>query len=138
MNRKDRLRIASIFAVVAVGAGLLGACTSSSPGAGSTTPSGEQTASPTSATGSETPSTTPADLPDCTKSSIEGALPTGSVVDTFTCTIASPAMWAAARLKTGSVFFLTSVNGPWTVSPGDALCGARKSEVPAELRSYCG
>ena len=135
MNRRERLRTASILAVAAIGVGLLGACTSGQPGAGSSVATTGLTPSQST---SGIPTSLPSDLPDCTKESIGGALPAGSVLDTFSCTISSPAMWAAARLKSGSVFFLTSVNGPWTVTPGEALCGARRNEVPAELRSYCG
>jgi hypothetical protein len=139
MNRRDRLRTARILVAAAVLAGSLGACTASHSGGGPTASSGERTQSSASAgTTSLTPTPIPSDEGLCTTSSIEGALPKGSVLVTFDCTIASPAMWAAARVKTGSVFFLTSVSGPWTVTPGNALCGARRNEVPEELRSYCG
>ena len=50
----------------------------------------------------------------------------------------SPAMWAAARVQNGSVFFLTYADGPWTVTPAEQLCGAKRTEIPEELRGYCG
>jgi len=75
---------------------------------------------------------------ECTKASIQDALPKGSVVDKFACAIASPAMWAAARLTTGSVFFLKTVSGPWEATPGEGLCSTKIKEVPKELRGYCG
>jgi hypothetical protein len=139
MNRRNRLRTARILVAAAIVVALLGACTSGPPQGGSTASSGAGTQLPASAgTTSMTPTPLPSDTATCTKSSIEGALPKGSGLVTFDCTIASPAMWAAARVKSGAVFFLTSAAGPWTVTPGGALCGARRNEVPEELRSYCG
>lgn len=84
-----------------------------------------------------TASVAPSTFTECTKSDIGGALPKGSVIVEFECTIASPAMWAAARVKSGPVFFLSSIAGPWEVTPAKELCGARRKEVPKELRSYC-
>jgi hypothetical protein len=139
MNRKDRLHAARILAAATVVLVSLGACTSGQSGGGSSAASVDRTQSPASVSAtSRTPNSPGSDLAQCTKSSIEGALPKGSVLVKFDCTIASPAMWAAARVETGSVFFLTSVAGPWTVTPGEALCGARRNEVPEEIRSYCG
>ena len=136
MTRRDRLYTARILAAAALVVGSLGACTPSQSQGGSTAASGDQTPS-VSAT-SSTPNSLPSNEADCTKSSIEGALPKGSVLAKFDCAIASPAMWAGARLEGGSVFFLTSTAGPWVVTPGAEMCGARKSEVPPELSSYCG
>jgi hypothetical protein len=143
MSRPTRIRTARILAAAALVVGSLGACTSGQSGGGSSgggsTAASDPTPSPASvSTTSSIPTSIPSDEAQCTKSSIEGALPKGSVLASFDCTIASPAAWAAARLKTGSVFFLTSVAGPWTVTPGEAMCGARRNEVPEEIRSYCG
>jgi hypothetical protein len=138
MNRPNRLRTASVLAAAAVLLGSLGACTSSQSGGGSTASSGAGTQSPATAAASLSSTPLPSDTATCTKSSIEGALPKGSVLAKFDCTIASPAMWAGARLESGSVFFLTSTAGRWVVTPGAEMCGARKSEVPPELSSYCG
>jgi len=138
MNRRDRLHRARILAAAALVAGSLGACTSGQSQGGFTAASDRTPSIASVSATSSTPNSPPSDVTQCTKSSIEGALPKGSVLVKFDCTIASPAMWAAARVETGSVFFLTSVAGPWTVTPGEALCGARRNEVPEELRSYCG
>jgi hypothetical protein len=138
MKRMDRVRMTRILAAAVIVVGSLGACTARQSDGGSTAAS-DRAPSPTSvSTTSTTPNSLPSDEAQCTKSSIEGALPEGSVLDTYGCTIASPNQWAAARLKTGAVFFLTSAAGPWIVTPGATLCGARRNEVPAELRSYCG
>ena len=138
MTRRGRLRTSRVLAAAALVVGSLGACTSG-PHEGGSTAASDRTPSPASvSTTSSTPDSLPSDEAQCTKSSIEGALPKGSVLVKFDCTIASPAMWAAARVETGSVFFLTSVAGPWILTPGEALCGAKLNEVPEELRSYCG
>ena len=110
---RNMIQRAGLPLVVAMVFGTLGACTGKPaqciapgdccgplPAAGVTTTS-------------TTPSAPPSDLVGCTESSIKGALTKGSAVVKFNCTITSPAMWAAVRVKTGSVFFLTSVSGPW-------------------------
>ena len=138
MNRRDRFRTARTLVAAAVLLGSLGACTSGQSGGGPTGASVNQTQSPASVGTTSTTPGAPAPEAECTKSSIEGALPKDSVVVKFGCAIASPAMWAAARVEAGSVFFLTSVSGPWKVTAGTELCGAKIKKVPKDLRGYCG
>ena len=59
-------------------------------------------------------------------------------MDKFECAIASPTMWAAARVKPGpKVFFLQTTTGPWKVSTADKVCGTPKTSLPKEIRAFC-
>ena len=137
MKRRDRLRTIRILAAAAVVLITLGGCTSGPSGGGSSAASVDPTPSPAAGSSTRTtPSSPPAELADCSRESIESALPKGSVVKKFDCAVASPAMWAAARVKTGSVYFLTSVAGPWEARSGKIVC-AKTKNVPKELRGYC-
>ena len=164
MNRNDRLRFPRAIAVAFALTCSVASCTSGqSEGATNATSTTSATAGPgvssaaraSSASGGSSasgavsgsaaqssargsaPSTRAAQVGRCTKSSIQAALPKGSIVVKFDCTIASPAMWAAVRVKSGSVFFLTSVAGPWKATQGKQLCGSKVRDIPKDLRTYC-
>ncbi len=137
MVSRNMIQRAGLPLVVAMVFGTLGACTANLPSASPPATAGGTLPAAGVTTTSTTPSAPPSDLVGCTESSIKGALTKGSAVVKFNCTITSPAMWAAVRVKTGSVFFLTSVSGPWQVTPGQELCGVKIKKVPKELRDYC-
>lgn len=137
MNRRDSFEKVRVLVAAALILGSLGACTSSGSG-GASPAASVNSSSPGGGDTSTTPSAPAAELVECTKSSIKDALPKASDLVKFDCAIASPAMWAAARVTAGSVFFLTSLSGPWKVTPGNALCGAKIKQVPKALRGYCG
>ena len=56
----------------------------------------------------------------------------------YECAIASPAMWAAARVNPGPVvFFLQTTSGPWKVSTANQICGKPPARLPKEIQAYC-
>jgi len=59
-------------------------------------------------------------------------------MDKFQCAIASPAMWAAARVKPGpTVFFLQSTSGVWKVFKADQVCITPSKGLPKEILGFC-
>jgi hypothetical protein len=74
----------------------------------------------------------------CTDASILAALPAKSTMVKYDCAIASPTMWAAARVNPGAkVFFLQSTSGAWKVSKAAKACGATGAKLPKEIKAYC-
>jgi len=59
-------------------------------------------------------------------------------MDSYKCEIASPWMWAAARVKPGPrVFFLQNKGAVWKVSTADYVCGAARATIPKEILTFC-
>jgi len=139
-----KLKGAALLMVVGgTGLGLLSGCSpassnvatkSAAPTQG--TPSNSATAKTTTSAGS---SAAPAAAGgECTKVSILAALPAGLTMDKFQCAIASPSMWAAARVKPGpTVFFLQTTSGPWKVSTAKQICGKPPAGLPKEIQAFC-
>jgi hypothetical protein len=142
------------FAVAGTGLALVTGCSSpsSSVVTASATPTQGVTASATPTQGNPSrsddngkdpkpgASSAPAALGECNDASLLAALPAGSIMDKgkWQCALASPTMWAAVPLKPGpTVYFLQTKGGPWTVSKADQVCGAKKSGLPPEIRSFC-
>lgn len=120
---------------------LLGGCssTSSSDATASPTPThGTPSSSvPVGVTTSGSSSTSPA-MGQCTEASILAALPAGSTMDKYDCAIASPSMWAAARVKPGAtVFFLEAKAGAWKVYTANKICQASSPRPPKEILAFC-
>jgi hypothetical protein len=77
-------------------------------------------------------------LGECTEASILKALPAGSTMVKYGCAIASPTMWAAARVKPGpKVYFLQNKGGAWKVSTADQVCGTPPKGLPKEIQAFC-
>jgi hypothetical protein len=75
---------------------------------------------------------------ECTEVSILAALPAGSIMDKYQCAIASPTMWAAARVNPGPrVFFLQTKSGAWKVSTAKQMCGKPPAGLPKEIQAFC-
>jgi len=75
---------------------------------------------------------------DCTEVSILAALPAGSTMVKYECAIASPTMWAAARVKPGpTVFFLQTTSGAWKVSTAKQICVTPPVGLPKEILAFC-
>lgn len=137
-----RAAILTVFA--GTGLALLTGCSSSPSGEATTsrtpTSGGAATSSPqptarASKSGASSVSTAAG---ECTDASILAALPAGSTMVKYQCAIASPTMWAAARVKPGpTVFFLQNTSGPWKVSTSDKVCGATSASLPPEIKAYC-
>jgi len=80
----------------------------------------------------------PADFGDCSEASILAALPSGSELKDFACAVASPALWAAARVTSGSeVYFLKSTSGPWELFESEEICSGAVTGLPDEVLAYC-
>lgn len=59
-------------------------------------------------------------------------------MDKYDCAIASPSMWAAARVKPGAtVFFLEAKAGAWKVYTAKQMCGASSSRLPKNILAFC-
>jgi len=59
-------------------------------------------------------------------------------MDKFECAIASPTMWAAARVKPGlTAYFLQSTGGAWKVSRASQVCGNPSAGLPKEIGAFC-
>jgi len=70
--------------------------------------------------------------------SLLAALPAGSTMDKFQCAIASPTMWAAARVKPGpTVYFLSITSGAWKVSKTGQVCTTPNKSLPKEILAFC-
>jgi len=75
---------------------------------------------------------------DCTEVSILAALPAGSTMVKYECAIASPTMWAAARVNPGpTVFFLQTTSGAWKVSTAKQICVTPPVGLPKEIQAFC-
>lgn len=145
-------RAALLLACGGTGLALLVGCSSSSSSDATTsaapTPGVTASATPTQGTPSKSDdhgkdpkagvSSAHAALGECTKASILAALPAGSAMVKFQCAIASPWMWAAARVKPGpNVFFLQATSGAWKVSKADQICRAPSKSLPKEILAFC-
>ena len=144
MNHQTQMRAVGIAVGLLTAVPLLGACSPASSAGGSPSPT-----MPTSLPASETPSSdaseTPpsdsaatADFGDCSEASILAALPSGSELKDFECEVASPALWAAARVTSGStVYFLESTSGPWELHESEEICTGAVTGLPSEILAYC-
>lgn len=135
-------RAARLIVVGGTGLGLLSGCSSASSNVAtkSATPAQDTTSNYATATAtiSAGSSAAPAALGECNKASILAALPAGSTMAKYECAIASPWMWAAARVKPGpTVFFLQATSGAWKVSTAEQLCGTPPKGLPKEISAFC-
>jgi len=136
MNHQTQMRAVGIAVGLLTAVPLLGACSSASSTGGSPNPTMS-----TSLPASETPSSDPAptaDFGDCSEASILAPLPSGSELKDFVCAVASPALWAAARVTSGSkVYFLESTSGPWELHESEEICTGAVTGLPDEILAYC-
>ena len=136
MNHQTQMRAVGIAVGLLTAVPLLGACSSASSTGGSPNPTMS-----TSLPASETPSSDPAptaDFGDCSEASILAALPSGSELKDFVCAVASPALWAAARVTSGAkVYFLESTSGPWELHESEEICTGAVTGLPDEILAYC-
>src|SRR5665647_30890 len=136
-------RAALLVACGGSGLALLAGCSSTSSNDATTTatpthvtPSGV-IPSRSAAPANDSPSGALSVLGECNEPSLLAALPEVSKVIKFQCEIASPWMWAAARVNGPRVFFLQTRGGAWRVSEADQVCGVPSKGVPKELLAFC-
>ncbi len=139
-------KAARLLAYGGAGLALLTGCSSGSSGNATTSATRTQggpssSGVPIRASVNATPSGASTSSPapgECTEASILAALPPQSTMDKYECAIASPNMWAAARVKPGPrLFFLQTNGGVWKVSTADQLCRTPKANLPPEILAFC-
>ena len=141
MIRLCQLRSARIVAGAVGAVALLAGCSSTSSSGSvttSTTPDPTSTIStPSTATPTVTTTAT-SNAGECSEASILSALPAKLKLKDFDCAIASPAIWAAARVTSGpEVYFLESTAGPWKLYTSEKICSGAVKGVPKEILAYC-
>ena len=74
----------------------------------------------------------------CSEASIQSSLPNGGTLQDFQCDVASPFMWAAARVEPeGQVVFMRSNGSPWVLVETQEACGSGPSHAPQSLAAMC-